>query len=106
MEQRMSQSSHILVDLDGTLAKYYPGETNIGPPILPMLTRVKTWITQGLDVRIFTARASVPELVPEVEEWCLLHLGKKIPVTNSKDFGTMEIWDDRAIRVKFNTGEI
>ena len=53
----MSQSGWIGVDLDGTLAKY--GSWNggqIGDPIPLMVERVKQWIAEGVEVRIFTAR--------------------------------------------------
>jgi len=61
-------------------------------------------------VRIFTARVSDPAR-PEasisretIEKWCELYLGKKLPVTNVKDFGMVELWDDRCIQVVTNTG--
>ncbi len=56
------------------------------------------------EVRIFTARAGVPEQVEAVEEWCLLYLGLVLPVTNAKDFGMIELWDDRCVQVIPNTG--
>jgi hypothetical protein len=71
-----------------------------------MVQRIRKWIEQGVEVRIFTARASVPELIPEVEDWCLKHIGYRLIVTNRKDFGTIEIWDDRAVRVKPNLGVV
>ena len=99
-------SGWIGVDLDGTLAHYEGwngGE--IGPPIGAMLFRVKKWIADGREVRIFTARASAPEMVPAVQAWCAEHVGVVLPVTNVKDFAMVELWDDRAIRVPANTGE-
>ena len=30
--------------------------------------------------------------------------GEVLPVTNCKDFGMIELWDDRAVQVVFNTG--
>jgi hypothetical protein len=98
-------SGHILVDIDCTLAIYDGNFEEVpGPPVQLMLDRVKAWLGRGIEVRIFTARASVPELIPPIEEWCLKYIGHKLKVTNSKDFGTIEIWDDRAVRVKPNTG--
>ena len=51
-------SGWIGVDLDGTLAEYggWKGPDHIGPPVPKMLERVKSWIAEGRDVRIFTAR--------------------------------------------------
>lgn len=94
------------VDFDETLASYSPGQGMefLGKPIPKMVLRVKEWLNQGIEVRIFTARASVPELIPPIEAWCLLHIGVKLQVTNQKDFGMIELWDDRAVRVMPGTG--
>ena len=48
----------IAVDLDGTLAEYHGwvNTFNIGAPIPVMAERVRSWIADGKDVRIFTAR--------------------------------------------------
>lgn len=94
------------VDLDGTLAYYdgWKGPDHIGDPLPEMVKRVTHWLSQGVEVRIFTARASVPEQVPPIQAWCLRHIGLVLPVTNVKDFGMVELWDDRAVRVIPNTG--
>jgi hypothetical protein len=100
-------SGWIGVDLDGTLAEYggWKGPDHIGEPIAAMAFRVRQWIADGREVRIFTARASVPEQIGPVQEWCLKHFGVALPVTNIKDFAMVELWDDRAVRVKANEGE-
>lgn len=51
-------SGWIGVDFDGTLATYtkWEGPTVVGEPIPLMVARVKQWIAEGKDVRIFTAR--------------------------------------------------
>ena len=43
------------VDLDGTLAEYHgwKGSEHIGSPLPAMLARVKTWLEQGIEVRVF-----------------------------------------------------
>lgn len=102
------------VDLDGTLARYdeWQGEDHIGEPLQPMVERVKVWLAQGKEVRIFTARASawgrpterLQKNIALIEEWCERHIGKKLPVTSDKDYECVAIWDDRAIQVEFNTG--
>lgn len=99
-------SGWIAVDLDGTLAEYggWKGPDSIGKPIPEMLNRVLDWLNSGQEVRIFTARASVPEQVAPVVAWCKEHLGREIPVTNVKDFGMIELWDDRAVAVRMNEG--
>ncbi|MCL6414703.1 hypothetical protein MIB92_03485 [Aestuariirhabdus sp. Z084] len=95
------------VDLDGTLAQYdrWRGADHIGDPIEPMLIRVKGWIRQGIEVRIFTARASVPEYIPPVKQWLLENDLGDLEVTNQKDFSMAELWDDRCIQVARNQGE-
>lgn len=115
----MSQRGWIGVDLDGTLAYYdkWISETHIGAPIPLMVKRVKAWLDAGADVRIFTARVSQPDtpnkdgtkrdidaVVRAIESWCLEHIGKALPVTCSKDFGMITLWDDRCITVMANTG--
>jgi hypothetical protein len=103
---------HILVDFDRTLAQYESWEkngTDIGPPIPLMVNRVKGWLDQGLDVRIFTARASckgerLTSEVKLIQDWCETHIGRRLPVQNYKDFDTVEIWDDLAVAVIPNTG--
>lgn len=94
------------VDLDATLAEYRWGHftSQIGPPIAPMLERVKGWLSRGWEVRIFTARAATPEAVPAVEAWCEAHVGKRLVVTNVKDGNMIELWDDRVVQVVGNLG--
>jgi hypothetical protein len=70
-----------------------------------MVMRVRQWLAQGKDVRIFTARAGVPEHIPYVEAWCEKHIGKRLPVTDRKDYKMLEMWDDRAVQVRTNTGD-
>ena len=100
-------SGWIGVDLDGTLAQYdgWRGPDHIGEPVPAMAFRVRKWLSEGREVRIFTARASVPEQIPVVAAWCKKHFGCELTVTNVKDFGMVELWDDRAVRVVENKGE-
>jgi len=104
------------VDLDGTLAEWHgwkePGD--IGPPVPAMVDRVKRWLDDGEDVRIFTARVS-PEGHTEAQldnnhraiwNWCLNHFRRVLRVTHSKDIYCKAIYDDRAYRVRRNTGEV
>ncbi len=100
------------VDLDGTLAHYdygKPFDHSIGEPIAPMVERVKRWLDEGRQVRIFTARVSDPNQATMVTRyvvlWCQEHLGRALPVTCVKDYAMIELWDDRAVQVRANTGE-
>lgn len=106
-------SGWIGVDLDGTLAEYggWKGPEHIGPPIPEMVARVKAWLAQGREVRIFTARVSgervglsVEDTVKAIEKWTLEHVGRVLPITCVKDYGMVELWDDRAVRVVANEG--
>lgn len=112
------------VDLDGTLAVYdgWHGIDHIGEPVIAMVNRVKRWRAAGQTVKIFTARVdggevaismgdnngiahrNVAEVRRHIEQWCLKHIGEILPITNVKDYGMIELWDDRAIRVIANNG--
>lgn len=102
------------VDLDSTLAEYHGwvGPDEIGPPVPKMLARVRAWVAAGQEVRIMTARASVPDestriiAIDAVRRWCLEHVGVILPVTDKKDLAMRELWDDRAVTVEANTGEV
>lgn len=105
------------VDFDKTLAVYnkWEGVGVLGEPIIPMVNRVKNWLAEGKKVKIFTARVSHDgtahrcgeALVSRIaiEDWCEKHIGQKLEVTCYKDFGMVELWDDRAVQVIPNTGE-
>lgn len=118
----MSNNGWIGVDLDGTLAFYDQGQwPGIGKPIPLMLERVKTWVAAGRDVRIVTARVdgaataltawqpapaiNREEHVAAIQAWLVKHVGKALPVTCSKDYNMIELWDDRAVQVIPNTGQ-
>lgn len=109
--------SWIGVDLDGTLAHYegWVSVDHIGKPIAPMVERVKEWLRAGKCVKIFTARmhghgvsdlkgGTVDVLTP-IQNWCREHIGQVLAVTNVKDMGMVELWDDRCVQVIPNTGE-
>jgi hypothetical protein len=96
-------------DLDGTLAHYdhWRGVSHIGQPVPAMIERVKRWLSEGKDVRIFTARVTPPQELSArryIEAWCEKHIGQILPITNVKDYGLLELWDDRAVQVEKNTG--
>jgi hypothetical protein len=112
----VSDKGWFAVDLDGTLAEYHHwvGEEHIGTPIPAMVTRVRRWIEDGRDVRIFTARVAPASLavngvarefvVGVIEDWCEKHLGCVLPITHEKDLHMIELWDDRCVQVVTNTG--
>lgn len=99
------------VDLDGTLARYdgWKGATHVGEPIEPMMRRVRAWLDAGETVKIFTARVAIPEpdrskVIRVVHEWLEAHGLPRLDITNVKDLAMIELWDDRAVQVIFNTG--
>jgi hypothetical protein len=104
------------VDLDGTLAEYHGWDNGrIGAPVPTMMKRVKAWLAAGREVRIVTARVAVgagrtyQQIACEhnrVVDWCEQHIGRRLPVTASKDFMMLELWDDRVVHVEKNTGRI
>lgn len=105
------------VDLDGTLAEYngYKGPDIIGEPIPKMVQRVKDMLAAGKNVKVFTARVYADDSDKRRREkvaatvaiwaWCERHIGARLEVTCVKDFGMVELWDDRAVQVIINTGE-
>ncbi len=112
----MSSHGWIGVDLDGTLA-YYEGwksELEIGSPIEPMVERVKRWLARGHRVKIFTARVwnggdmprDIAPIVAAIQDWTEQHIGQRLEVTCVKDYEMLELWDDRAVQVEPNTGQL
>jgi hypothetical protein len=109
------------VDFDGTLAvsgtKVFDG--HLGPPILLMVARVKAWLAQGIEVRIFTARVSprnkegFPQDVEalalvrnRIGDWCEEHIGQRLECTCEKDHNIIQLWDDKAVQVIRDTGRV
>ena len=119
------------VDFDGTLAHYngWVDASHCGAPIAAMVERVKRWRAEGREVRIFTARmfpftrvvepgdvitfhrsaserqAQALDAIRAIQVWCTEHIGEELPITCVKDYGMIELWDDRAVQVRANTGE-
>lgn len=106
------------VDLDGTLAwynsEYVPGE--IGPIIEPMKRVVLDLIDQGYKVKIFTARVfsdndtqraqEVQKNYSAIKAWLRKNGLPDLEITCVKDYMMVELYDDRAVQVEFNTGKL
>jgi len=103
-----SDSRWIGVDLDGTLAEYdgWKGHDQIGDPIPRMLRRVRAWVLSGYNVRILTTRGRDYKHRKPVERWLARHGLRGLKVTTSKDHHMIALFDDRAVSVKPNTGEV
>ncbi|MGQ8702258.1 hypothetical protein [Serratia marcescens] len=94
------------VDFDGVLATYSASQgTALGKPVPAMVSRVKGWLRDKHEVRIFTARAGDPRQKKAVSDWLAENGLAGLTVTNVKDFDMLELWDDRAVRVVKNTGK-
>ena len=108
------------VDLDRTLAEYH-GKVDgvydplrIGKPIPKMVERIKAWLAEGYEVRIFTARVGGLEpmdparlmVTAAIWEWLEFEAGipLRLAVTATKDMDCCQIWDDIAVTVERNTG--
>jgi hypothetical protein len=103
-DPRAEGDGWIGIDFDGTLARYdrYRGEAHFGEPIEPMVRRVRAWLRDGRDVRLFTARRASPGL----RRWSAENLGRVLPVTATKDHELVALIDDRAVGAERNTGAV
>lgn len=133
-----SNKGWIGVDFDGTLADYsqgWQGPEVLGEPVPAMLERVKRWLADGREVRIFTARvwphafilpgAELRDLpiipgigmrsevvddsarsIKAIQRWCSVHFGQVLPITCVKDLAMVELYDDRCVQVEANTGRL
>jgi hypothetical protein len=77
---------------------------HIGAPIPLMAERVRTWLAKGVTVKIFTARATAgDEQIAIIQDWTERHFGERLPVTATKDFAMVSLFDDRAVQIQMNT---
>src|SRR5579859_347461 len=108
----MSSKGWIGVDADKTLFHYtdWSWVGHFGPPIPLMLARIKQHLANGDEVRLFTARVSDPQWEPAGRQaWEKLSqelFGMTLQATNVKDYEMILLYDDKAIQVVENTGEL
>lgn len=93
----------IAVDLDGTLSKTTT-DGSIGDPIKAMVDRINDWHDAGREVVIFTARGDTEWR--KIDAWLKLNGLPALNVTNIKSPEFSAIWDNRAIRVVADGGEV
>lgn len=67
--------------------------------LAPMVQRIKTWLSSGKEVHIFTARAETPSGVRAVQYWLQDNGLPRLVVTNVKNSQMTALWDDKAMRV-------
>jgi hypothetical protein len=75
-----------------------------------MVQRVKRWIREGKEVRVLTARGSIPEgkyeQICKIYDWIAEHIGEPIEVTHEKDPEMIRLYDDRVVKVDANEGTL
>ncbi|WP_269929951.1 hypothetical protein [Aminobacter sp. HY435] len=80
-----------------------------------MVERIKGWLAEGYEVRIFTARMSAgmdeygdtaADFADVLAHWLLGAGLPELKATNVKDFHMVELYDDRAVQVEANTGQL
>jgi hypothetical protein len=132
---RNAAKGWIGVDLDGTLFHYdkWVGWNVFGEPIAPMVERVRKWVSEGIEVRIVTARVGIPvwggytdaprvshvlkhqcrvtgdmfsdaSMIRAIQDHLERHGLPRLKVQCYKDVDMIELWDDRAVQVVPNTG--
>lgn len=97
------------VGLDGTLAyyKYWEYENHIGESIPDIKRKILCWLSLGIKIKIFTARAYKKELIKPIRKWLLLNgLPPTLEITNIKGIDCDLLFDDKAREVIYNTGII
>ena len=106
------------VDLDGTLANYteFKGWDQIGEPVPAMVSFVKKLLAMGITVKVLTARASVEsrtlnnltfeQVEKVIQDWTEKHIGARLPVVTEKGCAMICLFDDSAIQVEKNTGNV
>jgi hypothetical protein len=96
------------IDLDGTLAEYgeWQGPAHVGAPIAAMVELAKRILRNGVQVKLFTARAGDEKNLIHVIKWLDSHGLGDLEITATKDYMCILILDDRAAHVIPNTGVI
>ena len=78
-----------------------------------MIKKVQEHLSNGELVKIFTARVNTDDepgdeknkkVRTAIQEWCLKHIGKVLPITCVKDYEMILLYDDRAVQIIPNTG--
>lgn len=103
------EKAWIGIDLDGTLADTRHKEAKshpypCGEPIPGTMYRLKELLKLGITVKIFTARATLPDQKIQAQEWLEKQGLGHLEITATKDFSCIEMWDDRAIQFERDTG--
>ncbi len=91
----------VAFDFDGTLAKEFTFE-----PVAPMVERLRTYLKNGTECRILTARGNDSTGINLVKTWLREQNLPDLQVTSKKDYQMIVLYDDRARQVIQDTGEV
>jgi hypothetical protein len=111
---------HIALDFDRTLATFDHGDVlRVGEPILPMIEKVKEWLSKNYEITIFTARVSKwmkdgternDEFIAQqkvlIQEFLAANGLPAMKITANKDPNFTHFVDDKAVKVTPNQGVI
>lgn len=103
----MSTNGWYGFDFDGTLCTYDTGMwPKLGEPVPEMVNLVKQMLAEGREVRIVTARSNFRTQIDAIKDWLEANGLPRLEVTDKKDYEMICLYDDRAIQVIKNTGQI
>jgi hypothetical protein len=71
-----------------------------------MVRNIEKWLSEGIEIVIFTACAGSPKETKKIQHWLMMHGLPALEVTNIKEPRFQKIIDDRAYRVEANTGKL
>ncbi len=74
-------------------------------PILPRESLMTRLADDDFDRVEFNRAQEAAQAATAIREWCEKHIGLQLPITCVKDYAMAELWDDRAVQVRANTGE-
>lgn len=92
----MACNGWVGIDMDGTLVTYDKvfEPTQFGEPIMEMVERVRRWLAEGLEVRIFTARAARTKLNDkEIEGQISFSAAYGEPLTREQAIERIKYWN-------------
>ena len=105
-------------DLDGTIAQYteFKGWQHIGDPVPGFIYLIKKLRAAGITCKIFTARCSAEsraidgltfeQVEKVIQDWTEKYIGERLPVTAEKGCSMIFFFDDSAVQVDKNTGNL
>ena len=79
----------------------FPVDSHRSPAHLPGIVAM----VGAVAVKIFSARACEPEMIPVVQAWAEKHGLGRLEVTNQKDYNLIRFYADRGIQIVHNGGK-